>query len=380
MDRISIKPRKGWQETVESQGLSFHTIEGKPYWHESAFYRLSAREVDELDDAANEIQARCLDAVEEIVGKGLWERLAIPKAAIPVIERSWKRKDFSLYGRFDFSWNALRGEPPKLLEYNADTPTSVLEASAIQWFWLKDNFKDGDQFNSIHERLVDAWRKFAQGRSCAVHFASLKEMPEDEQTVLYLRDTCHQAGLSQSQAFIEDIGWNSETKRFVDLQNNPIEALFKLYPWEWMWTDEFAKHLPSESCLMIEPAWKMLLSNKGLLPILWKLFPKHPNLLPAYFKDEMPKGMDDYVLKPLLSREGANVSIVASGKTLLENGGDYGKEGFIVQKRAKIPEFDGYHPVFGAWIVDGQSAGLGIREDRSLITGNDSLFTPHAML
>jgi glutathionylspermidine synthase len=36
-----------------------------------------------------------------------------------------------LYGRFDL---AYRGDgPPKLLEYNADTPTALFEAAVVQW-------------------------------------------------------------------------------------------------------------------------------------------------------------------------------------------------------------------------------------------------------
>ena len=55
--------------------------------------------------------------------------------------------------------------PPRLLEYNADTPTALLEASVAQWFWLQDCFPTADQFNSIHERLIDALMKYGMRRN-----------------------------------------------------------------------------------------------------------------------------------------------------------------------------------------------------------------------
>jgi glutathionylspermidine synthase len=259
-----------------------------------------------------------------------------------------------------------------LLEYNADTPTALVEAAVAQWFWLQDRFQGMDQFNSIHEKLIAAWKKLPPDR---VHFSAIKEHPEDEQTVLYLEDTCHQAGLVTKQVYVENIGWQKERKCFVDLEDQKIVNCFKLYPWEWMWHEDFAKYLPLEPTRFIEPAWKMLLSNKGLLPILWELFPDHPNLLPTY--DAPDKLAAGYVRKPKLSREGANMQIVEGGRVTEETGGDYGAEGYIYQALAPVPSFDGNHPILGLWIINHEAAGLGIREDSSRITGNLSRFVPH---
>src|SRR5437867_7877977 len=138
----------------------------------------------------------------------------IPDSAVPAIVRSWDRDDFSLYGRFDLGYDGQ--SPPKLLEYNADTPTALIEAAVAQWFWLQETRADADQFNSIHERLIEAWRRWA-GR--AIHFSGIKEHDEDAQTVLYLRDTCEQAGVRAKSVFIEDVGWDEPQQRFADLDN-----------------------------------------------------------------------------------------------------------------------------------------------------------------
>jgi len=318
--------------------------------------------------------------------------------------QSWERDDFSLYGRFDLAYDGRT--PPKLLEYNADTPTALVEAAVAQWFWLQELHPQADQFNSIHERLIAAWQRLAgapaldvtcsqtgapgtaparsneiMSRAEAVlgapiiHFSCVKELAEDEMTVLYLRDTCEQAGLQTKSVFIDDIGWNRREQHFVDLDHERIECAFKLYPWEWLWHDEFSAHLGADCLRFIEPAWKMLLSNKGLLPVLWELFPGHPNLLPAYDAAEPLGGR--YVRKPKLSREGSNVAWVEDGVVVEENGGNYGEEGFVYQAAANLPDFDGNHPVLGVWVVDHEAAGLGIREDTRRITGNLSRFVPH---
>lgn len=370
MKRHRCNPRTDWRAKVEAVGLTYHSHDDGPYWDEAACYELTAAEVDALEAAANALHHLCIDAAEAVIKNDWWTRLGISAVAVPGILDSWERDDFSLYGRFDLSYDGIT--PPKLLEYNADTPTALVEASVAQWFWLQDLHADADQFNSIHERLIEAWRRWA---GTTIHFSSIKEQPEDEMTVLYLRDTCEQAGVKTKSVFVEDIGWDQRQKCFVDLDNAPIERCFKLYPWEWLWHEEFGVHLAEAQGRFIEPTWKMLLSNKGLLPILWELFPGHPNLLPAY-ETAAPLG-ERFIRKPKLSREGSNVTLVEGGVVVEETSGDYGEEGHVFQALASVPDFGGHRPVFGVWVVDHEAAGLGIREDTRRITGNLSRFVPH---
>jgi glutathionylspermidine synthase len=272
----------------------------------------------------------------------------------------------------DLSWDG--SGDPRLLEYNADTPTALLEASVIQWYWLQDFNPKYDQFNSIHEKLIERWKDMrgqlpADGR---VYFTAASDSPEDQGTLDYLRDTAIQAGIDARAIDIADIGWDGA--RFTDLDERTISALFKLYPWEWMIREEFGQYLLSRKMRVIEPPWKMILSNKAILPVLWEMFPDHPNLLPASF--EAGRFKTDFVKKPLYSREGANVSITTGGQTL-EQPGEYGDEGFIWQAYHPLPRFGGNYPVIGSWIVGEEAAGIGIREDDSPITKNSSRFVPH---
>ncbi len=378
MQRIRTSPRPDWQARVEKVGLTFHTPRGVPYWNESAYYKFSSAEVDVLEKAGNEVHQLCCEAARHIVRNDWFDRLAIPRSAVSPIVNSWDREDFSLYGRFDFAFDGIN--PPKLLEYNADTPTSLVETAVGQWFWLQDTFPQADQFNSIHEKLIEAWKTLAPKVPARIHLGGVQGHLEDAQTVLYLQDTCLQAGLATEHLYLEDVGWHNMRRRFVDLDEREVTHYFKLFPWEWMWTSEFASQLKLETTQFIEPVWKMMLSNKAILPILWELFPNHPNLLPAFDGDEASacaKLSGKYVRKPKLSREGANVRIVTGERPVLETGGDYGEEGFVYQALAPLPAFDGNHAVCGVWIVNHAACGLGIREDNTLVTGNLSRFVPH---
>jgi len=371
MQRERREPRADWQRKVEEQGFLYHSMDGV-YWDERACYRFTADEIDRLEAATRELHQRCLEAVGRVIAKRDFERFRIPPAFHALVESSWKDEQPSLYGRFDLSWNG-DGEP-RMLEYNADTPTALLEASVVQWYWLQDVRPECDQFNSLHEKLIERWKAMRPKLAATglVHFTCDSSSAEDQGNLDYLRDTATQAGLDASPIDIADIGWDG--KRFVDLEARPISTLFKLYPWEWMAREQFGPQLAQAAMRVIEPPWKMLLSNKAILPVLWEMFPDHPNLLAASF--ERGRFATDFVRKPIYSREGANVSISAGGRTL-EAPGDYGEEGFVWQAYHELPRFDDSYTVIGSWIVGDEPAGIGIREDATPITRNSSRFVPH---
>jgi glutathionylspermidine synthase len=193
MRRIPSAPRSDWRKRVEAAGLTWHTVGSFPYWDESAFYEFTAPEADLLADATNELERMTREAVQHAIDNRLYTKMAIPELAVPLIECSWEAEAPSLYGRFDLIYDGCH--PPKLLEYNADTPTSLLEAAVVQWHWLEETRAGSDQFNSIHERLIAQWRDLAaQIPDRHVDFCSMDDA-EDWGTATYLEDTAQQAGL-----------------------------------------------------------------------------------------------------------------------------------------------------------------------------------------
>ncbi|MEU6505533.1 glutathionylspermidine synthase family protein [Streptomyces sp. NPDC046942] len=394
MERRSITPRPGWQRIVEEQGLVYPLTRHpdgslRPYWDESAHYVFTLDEVEALEETVAELHRMCLAAAGHIVAEDRLADLGItdPRIAAAVTEAWQRRAELpSVYGRFDLRYDGTG--PAKLLEYNADTPTSLVEAASPQWFWMEDRFPGADQWNSLHERLVDAWRSQARllPPGGPLHFAhsSADELGEDLMTVAYLKETAEQAGLDTDWLAMEEIGWDTLSGRFVDNQLRFIRGIFKLYPWEWLATDAFAGHVldtldnggGTGSTLWIEPAWKMLLSNKALLAILWELYPGHPNLLPAYL--DGPRELattEGYVAKPLLGREGEGVTVHRPGVPAALR-----DEPCCYQQLAPLPVFDGNHVVLGAWVVQDAPAGLGIRESAGLITDEYARFLPHVIL
>jgi glutathionylspermidine synthase len=386
MQRIVCPERDDWRKTADACGFDFHTIDGARYWDERGYYAFTLEEIEtKIEAPTGEIDAMCLELVGRAVDdEEFLKRLKIPEAFWPLISESWQRDDGSLYGRLDLGFDGQG--TAKLLEYNADTPTSIFEAAVFQWTWLEQAIerriipKAADQYNSIHERLIEAWKKLGRGKH--LHLAGLTESSEDNGTLAYLEDTATQAGLATTMIDIADIGWRDQGGGFVDLDDRDIELAFKLYPWEWMFHDDFGAKLRQAPTRWIEPPWKAVLSNKGILPLLWEMFPRHPNLLPAFFEDDpRAHGLGaSFVRKPLYSREGANVSLISGGIALAQQEGPYGGEGFIRQAFAAVRNFDLQYPVIGSWLVDHTPCGLSIREDESPITGNNSRFLPHAII
>lgn len=369
MERLTIAARPDFPAKLEAIGLSFHSWDD--YWKEDACYRFTADEVDVLEEATEELHGLCLEAVEHVVSRGRLAELGIPEAYWDLIARSWRAREPSLYGRFDLAYDGVH--PPRMLEYNADTPTSLLESAVAQWYWLEDRYPHADQFNSLHERLVARWGEL--GLAGPVYVASIADNEEDWVCTHYLVDTALQAGLDGRHIYLEDIGWDAGRQSFVDVAGAPIPALFKLYPWEWLMRESFGPHIPLAGTRFIEPPWKAVLACKGILPILWELFPNHPNLLPAYFS---PDRLASYAKKPLYSREGANVELYRDRHCFhTDPAGPYGAEGYVYQALADMPVFDCKYPVVGAWVVGDEAAGICLREDTTPVTTNLSNFVPH---
>ena len=365
MERIPCDPRPNFPELIEGVCLLWHDRDD--YWNERAYYRLTRAEVDQIEATTNELEARCLDAVQHVIDRRLYPQFGIPESAWALIERSWNNDWPSVYGRFDLAYNGV--DSPKMLEYNADTPTALLEAAVVQWYWLQDLYPASDQFNSIHDKLIATWKDLAPylpGR--IVHFAAVDDV-EDRVTVTYLADTAVQAGLKTSLLPIDQIGYDPKLQSFVGNNDEPLQNVFKLYPWELMLNEPFFEHVIGNGPKVnwIEPPWKMILSNKAILAVLWDLFPGHPNLLEAHL--DGPHDMTQYVRKPFCSREGQGVVIL--------NESTPGEPQCVYQQFARPITFAERYPIIGSWVIGGESAGIGIRESSGPITNNTSQFIPH---
>lgn len=381
MKRINSSPRPGWKAFAESVGFNFHTFDGEPYWDESAYYQFSLAQIEQdLEDPTEQLHQMALDLVDDIVtSEQKLTQLAIPEPFWDAVLASWRAKEPHLYGRMDFSYNGK--SPAKLLELNYDTPTSLYETGFFQWVWLEDMLMRGalpqgaDQFNSLQDKLQQAFSELNLPQP--FYFASVTESIEDKGTVDYLMDIALQAGVYCRYIQLEQLG--DIDGQLVDLDGFPVQGLFKLYPWEFMLQEDFASTILTSRTQFIEPLWKCLLSNKGILPLLWQKYQGHPNLLPAFF-DDGSSLQNGWLRKPLLSREGANIELMTTDGKRLTQDGPYNDSGYIRQQLAALPQFDNNYTLIGSWVVGDSAAGIGIREDNSLITKDSSRFLPHIIL
>ncbi len=385
MRRLASEPRPDWLAKVEGEGLTYAVDRAEdgeqlPYWDESACYVLSEAEVDHLERVTDDLHAMAVEAAGRMVADpSVVERLGLPPGSGELLARSLDDPDeISLYGRFDLAWDGT-GEP-RLLEYNADTPAGLVEAAVCQWTWLEETHPDRDQWNMLHEHLVKRWGDLRSQGVDVVHFAVGQEEPtEDWVTVAYLRDTAQEASVQTLGVTVEDIGWHHDREVVLDPEDVEMRYCFAMYPTEWMLDSIFGQHLIAGrgTTRWIEPPWKLLLGSKALLPVLWDMFPGHPNLLPSYF--DAPYAMRRYVTKPLFGWEGDGVEI--HGEAIAESVPRSHTEGqqVVYQQYVDLPDFDGHHPVLGTWVIGGRAAGLGIRESRERITTTRARFVPHLM-
>lgn len=366
MKRHIIEPRANYKQRLSDLSFEFHS----DYWLEKSYYSFTEEEIAIIEKDTNEIYEMVVNAAQYVIDNNLFHLFDIPEAYTDLIKESWEADEPSVYGRFDFIFKDGRCH---LLEFNADTPTSLYEASVVQWEWKEDCFPEADQYNGIHEQLLETFGELKQEYKVpSMHFACSYESLEDFTTTSYLQDLASQSGMDTSMMNIADIGWNGVC--FTDPSERYIYDIFKLYPWEWLVREEFAEHLLCRTTNWYEPIWKMIMSNKAILPILHKLYPYDKRILPAFF--EKPVLMRDYAKKPLLSREGANIELVRANERIAITDGEYGDGKFIWQELC-LDSHDNHYPVIGSWVIGGAAAGIGIRENTRIITDNMSHFVPH---
>jgi glutathionylspermidine synthase len=430
VQRILSDERPDYLATIHSQGLVYTHEDPKGdeklyrYWRENAYYSFTSAEINVLEKAAKAVFEMCIEAGDWLLsdeGRPSLQRFGIPVYAMKAVIDSWNQEpaNGSVYSRFDFRFGGLSHiDPvmhiPQLYEFNADTPTSLVE-STIQWSWLEDTGNGNDQFNDLQDRLIAAWKRNLElieqriGHKPVVYFSCTEndESHEDEMNTILLMDTCQQSGYETKGVYVESTWVEPDTGRlFSKKDGDHIEVIFKLYPWEHIVHNDTARMLFADmeksgygeepydgGTIWIEPPYKMLWSTKALLPVLWKLFANDPRgkyLIPAWFDGEEPSAAlknKGYARKPILSREGADITLVIPGKNEVQGEVQgYGEEGYIIQELAAPPTFvredennKVVSTVLGIWMVDGEPAGMGIRESDGPITDNFSNFVVHSI-
>ncbi len=372
--------------------MSWHTdVDGTPYI-DSELVVVSEAEAEAYYAAANTLYDMFVEAGQYVLDHELLPMLGIPANLESLIRTSWEDDDWHVYGRFDLA-GGLDGAPIRLIEFNADTPTGLFETAIVQWALLKANGMDeARQFNNVYAMIRDNFKRLitdAHGlerfvefyRGERLLFSSVRGAPEDEQTVRLLQAMARDAGYATDFCFFDEAGF-VPTEGIFNAADERCEFWFKLWPWEILATEEpelvdiLTQIMAGRRGLLVNPAYTLLFQSKGLLPILSKLFPDSPYLLPA---SREPLSGQPQIEKPLFGREGANMRIFsADGEVSLQTDGPYGDWPVMYQQFIDLPRDSRSHRyqagVFYAW----EACGLGFRRGGRIID-NLSKFVGHVV-
>ncbi|ARJ57190.1 glutathionylspermidine synthase family protein [Campylobacter cuniculorum] len=375
------------KDYLESIGFSWHTDEDGSDYIDNKLVCVKENEANAYYEAVNELYDMFIAAAQEVIDKNRFDELGIPFNLIDAIKMSWENEvHWHLYGRFDLA-GGLDGKAIKLIEFNADTPTALFESAILQWAILKQNKRDeSSQFNSIYECLMDNFKRLVTldenvenfdevYEGWKILFSSIAGNKEEEMTTKLLEHIAKEAGFVTNFSYVDEVEF-SEEGIFKNGEN--YEYWFKLIPWEDIAIEEgelamlLTQMMRNQKAIILNPAYTLLFQSKGILKILWELYPNHPLLLET--KDKPLEGKS-YVKKPVFGREGANISVVKEGKILHENIGPYANNAFIYQEYTELNSYENEYYQAGVFFAY-EGCGLGFRKG-GLILDNSSKFVGH---
>ena len=384
-----LQVKKLEKEYLESIGFSWHSGEDGSEYLSDKIVCVKESEANAYYEAVNELYDMFVAAAQNVIDYNRFDELGIPFNLVDAIKMSWENEvHWHLYGRFDLA-GGLDGKPIKLIEFNADTPTALFESAILQWALLKQNDMDESrQFNSIYESLMDNFKRLitldesVEGfeehyQGWKILFSSVAGSKEEEITTRLLAHIAKEAGFETNFSYVDEVEF-SEEGIFKDRLN--YEYWFKLIPWEDIAIEEgelamlLTQIMRHQKAIILNPAYTLLFQSKGILKILWELYPNHPLLLET--KDSPLEGKD-YVKKPVFGREGANISIVKDSKLVCENVGPYGNNKCVYQEFIELNSYENEYYQAGVFFAY-EGCGLGFRKG-SLILDNYSKFVAHTI-
>jgi glutathionylspermidine synthase len=300
-------------------------------------------EAEKYYEATNELYEMFVEAGEYVIAHDLLDELEIPFSLHQIIKQTWEdERHLHLYGRFDLA-GGINGSPIKLIEFNADTATCLPETGIVQWAHLKANaLMESMQFNSLYESLVENFKRLKTMNADLpprLLISTLKDFPEDDSNALVLGEAALEAGFKVHYQYVENVDFSAEEGIFADDEEGNVRQYsfwFKLIPWEFIAMDEpellaiLSQIINDRKAIILNPPYTLIFQSKGILNILWKLFPKHKFLLETSLQ---PIPNRTSVEKVFFGREGSNVRILGKdGHVIKGLAGEYEQQKKIYQE------------------------------------------------
>lgn len=383
-----IKPLKN--EQLEELGFTWHTDSDNSKYISESLVQITTDEAQAYYNAANELYDMYVQAAEYVIENNLFFELGIPFNLIDAIKKSWENDvHWHIYGRFDLA-GGIDAKPIKLLEFNADTPTSLFETALLQWALLKENAMDeSKQFNSVYEAIQQNFKRVItlfddtelfdkRYDGWKILFSSIYGNEEEEATTRLLQQIATDAGFNTGFEYLENVKFDENG--IFDRDDNQYEYWFKLYPWEDIAVDEpelatlLTNIMQNQSAIILNPAYTLLFQSKGMLKILYDLFPDSPYLLKTSFE---PLEGVKHVEKSVFGREGANIKIFSSDKKLLnQQDGPYGNYKKVYQEYVELNMDESGAKYQAGVFFAYEACGLSFRKGEEIMN-NMSKFVGH---
>lgn len=389
MNLLKLKPLT--DEYLESIGFVWHTDEDNSSYIADEVVEVSEDQANAYYEASNELYDMFCEAGEHVIENDLFHEINIPFNLIETIKESWENDvHWHLYSRFDLA-GGLDGKPIKLIEFNADTPTSLFETAIIQWALLKANGLDeASQFNNLYDALkenfkriitldsdIEKFDEYYKDLGWKILFSSISSSAEDENTTKLLQHIATEAGFNTDFEYIDKVEFNDEG---IFKDEESFEFWFKLIPWEDIAIDEselaliLAEIIKDKKAIIFNPAYTLMFQSKGFMKILWDLYPNHPLLLETSFE---PLEGKKQVEKRCFGREGANIKIIEEdGSIEVETSGEYEGHKAIYQEYVDL-NTDGNGVTYQAGVFYAfEACALGFRRGDKILD-NASKFVGH---
>ncbi len=388
VDRIKINPLN--DDQLDEAYLSWYKEDNESFIADELVI-VKEEEAKAYYEAGNTIYDMYIEAGDYIIENNLLDEVGIPFNLQDLVKSSWENDvHWHIYGRFDFA-GGIDGKDIKLIEFNADTPTTLYESSILQWMLLKANDLDeNSQFNNIYEALKDNFKRLIvldgdiedfdkRYDGYKILFSSYEGIEEEEVTTKFLETCAREAGYETGFSFLNQVGFDEEKGIFNENEEN-FEFWFKLFPWEDLAVEEgdltliLKSIVDNRKAILLNPAYTLMFQSKGMLKILYDLFPDSPYLLETSFSPLKDK---KYIEKKIFGREGENCHIFdKDGSTIAKKEGNYEHHKSIYQEFVDYPKDEnGLYYQAGVFFAY-EPCGLSYRRG-DIILDDDSKFIGH---
>ena len=357
------------------------------------FVQVTQAELNAFLEATKAVNRLGIEAAQLVASRNDWETAGIPKIARNLVKYSLENSlENHLIGRYDFA-GGLEGEPIKLLEFNADTCSLICESVYIQDIYHKQESRklSGSPFNALVDGLARKFRHILHHNPSKEPTLLISTLgnEEDMLNVRAIEKAAYFAGFENVvHEVVEKVIFSPDEGIFVEDENGEyprFDFWYKFMPWELIAYEEeelwetLENIITNQLCVVLNPAYTMLLQSKAIMKYMYDLAPNLPHILKTSFQEsDFPDRR--FVRKPIFGRMGDNIAFYQGGQQPeYETEGEHGQYPVVYQELATFNEDREEHRYQPSIYWTGEGSGLCFRRQDDLIIDDDAEFVGHVV-